>query len=172
MNIYVANLHPHIDEDHLKKTFSPFGEIESAKIIIDLETGESKGYGFVSMPNDDHAKNAISNLSGSSVLGDFITVREANPPGAKHLQKNQNRPRNHPSPRSFDNQQNLVTKEGKVKFFNDAKGYGFIVCEEKDIFFQRNALANPHAIPQNEQPVEFKTKTTPRGKSAFDIILK
>lgn len=167
MNIYVANLHPHIGEEHLKDAFSSYGEIESAKIIVDLATGASKGYGFVSMPNDEHARNAISGLAKTTDLGDSITVREANPAGAKRAPEQKR-----PSPPRQPTYQSESPKDGKIKFYNDAKGYGFIVYEERDIFFQRNGLYDPAGEPKNDQPVTFKTKTTPRGTVAVDIILK
>lgn len=171
MNIYVANLHPHIDEEHLRNTFAPYGEIESAKIIVDLENGISKGYGFINMPNEEHARNAIENLAGSALMGQAITVREANPPGGK--KKSPFNP-GAGGQRRFNNG-NMpapVVHEGKIKFFNNDKGYGFIVHDDNDIFFQRTSLSNPGIIPQPEQVVEFKTKKGPKGVSAVDVVLK
>ncbi|MGB4123944.1 MAG: RNA-binding protein, partial [Bacteroidales bacterium] len=59
MNIFVANLSFKLHEDQLKKVFEPYGEVESARIIVDRRTGRSKGFGFVVMPNEDEAETAI-----------------------------------------------------------------------------------------------------------------
>ena len=77
MNIYVGSLHYQTSEAELKETFGMYGEITSAKIIIDKYTGKSKGFGFIEMPNDDEAKKAIGELNGTEVSGRNIIVNES-----------------------------------------------------------------------------------------------
>jgi|RhiMetdeSRZDD1v2_1073273.scaffolds.fasta_scaffold51972_2 RNA recognition motif-containing protein len=79
MNIYVSNLGSDIQDDDLKKLFTAFGEVSSSKIINDRETGRSRGFGFVEMPDDHSAKNAIEQLNGASVKGKTVSVVEARP---------------------------------------------------------------------------------------------
>jgi len=80
MNLFVAKLSSSITGEDLQEIFSPYGEIKSAKVIFDRETGNSKGFGFVEMPNDEEANAAISALNESEVDGKEIVVKEANPP--------------------------------------------------------------------------------------------
>ena len=77
MNIYVGNLPYQLTEDELKETFEEFGEVESAKIIMDKYSGRSKGFGFVEMPNDEEAKQAIESMNDSDVKGRNIRVNQA-----------------------------------------------------------------------------------------------
>jgi len=77
MNIYVGSLHFQTSEAELKETFEKYGEVTSAKIIIDKYTGKSKGFGFVEMPNDAEAKKAIGELNGTEVSGRTIIVNES-----------------------------------------------------------------------------------------------
>ena len=79
MNIYVSNLSFNIQDEDLKQVFAPFGEVTSAKIITDRESGRSRGFGFVEMPDDTASKQAISELDGSSMESRTITVTEAKP---------------------------------------------------------------------------------------------
>ncbi len=79
MNIYVGNLNYGIKEDGLRKIFEDFGEVSSAKIITDRETGRSKGFGFVEMTNDDEANSAIESLNGKEIDGRSINVSQARP---------------------------------------------------------------------------------------------
>ncbi|MCW9078974.1 MAG: RNA-binding protein, partial [Gammaproteobacteria bacterium] len=58
MNIYVGNLAYGVTDDELRETFSAFGEVERASVIMDRDTGRSKGFGFVEMPDDSQAKAA------------------------------------------------------------------------------------------------------------------
>ncbi len=83
MNIYVGNLAYKIKEDSLKAMFDEFGEVESAKIIMDRFTDRSKGFGFVEMPNNPEADQAIKALNGKSVEGKNIKVNPANPGGKR-----------------------------------------------------------------------------------------
>jgi len=83
MNIYVGNLSYNFKEDGLKALFDEFGEVESAKIIMDRFSGRSKGFGFVEMPNNSEADQAIKALNGRLVDGKNIKVNPANPGGKR-----------------------------------------------------------------------------------------
>ena len=78
MNLFVAKLGSSTTGDELQEIFSQYGEVTSAKVIFDRETGNSKGFGFVEMPNADEAKAAISALNDSELDGKNIVVKEAN----------------------------------------------------------------------------------------------
>jgi len=77
MNIYVGSLHFKMNEAELKELFEEYGEVASAKIIIDKYSGKSKGFGFVEMPNEAEAKKAIEELNGSEIQGRKIIVNES-----------------------------------------------------------------------------------------------
>ena len=77
MNIYVGSLLFKMNEAELKELFEEYGEVTSAKIIIDKYSGKSKGFGFVEMPNDAEAKKAIDELNGSEIQGRKIIVNES-----------------------------------------------------------------------------------------------
>lgn len=77
MNIFVAKLSWDTREDGLKGIFEEFGDVSSVKIVTDRDTGRSKGYGFVEMPNDDEANAAIEELNESEVDGRTIVVKQA-----------------------------------------------------------------------------------------------
>ena len=77
MNMYVSNLGFHVQEEDLKQLFGTFGEVTSAKVIKDRETGRSRGFGFVEMPNDSDAKNAIENLKDISLGKKPLIVKQA-----------------------------------------------------------------------------------------------
>ncbi|MDD2219812.1 MAG: RNA-binding protein [Desulfoplanes sp.] len=79
MNIYVGNLSYQMTDDELKTTFQVYGEVESARIITDRDTGRSKGFGFVEMKDNDQAQAAITALNGSDINGRNVTVNEARP---------------------------------------------------------------------------------------------
>ena len=79
MNIFVARLNYSTVEDSLREEFERFGEVSSAKIILDKFTGKSKGFGFVEMPNDDEAREAIKELNDTEFDGRVIVVKEAEP---------------------------------------------------------------------------------------------
>jgi RNA recognition motif-containing protein len=76
MNIYVGNLPFSTTDEGLKDIFTKFGEVQSAKIIIDRETGRPRGFGFIEM-GDDSARKAIAELDGSDYEGKQLTVNEA-----------------------------------------------------------------------------------------------
>lgn len=79
MNIYVSNLSFNVQDEDLKEFFAPYGEVTSAKIINDRETGTSRGFGFVEMSDDTASKKAIQELDGATVEGRTIKVMEAKP---------------------------------------------------------------------------------------------
>ncbi|MGE7774654.1 MULTISPECIES: RNA recognition motif domain-containing protein [Chitinophaga] len=79
MNIYVANLHYRLNDEDLHQIFSEFGQVTSAKIIKDHETGRSRGFGFVEMPNQEEGTQAMERLNGSEVEGKQLMVNEARP---------------------------------------------------------------------------------------------
>jgi RNA recognition motif-containing protein len=83
MNIYVANLNFDMQEGDLKNFFTPYGEVSSAKIIMDKVTERSRGFGFVEMADEAAAKKAIAELNGSMVDGRPIKVNEAKPKPGK-----------------------------------------------------------------------------------------
>ena len=79
MNIYVGNLSYQITEDELKVAFEAFGNVDAARIITDRNTGRSKGFAFVEMPDRDQALAGIEGLNGTELSGRNITVNEARP---------------------------------------------------------------------------------------------
>ena len=79
MNIYVSNLSFNVQDEDLKEFFTEYGEVTSAKIIMDRESGKSRGFGFVEMPDNAAAKKAIAELDGGTVDGKAIKVMEAKP---------------------------------------------------------------------------------------------
>ena len=79
MKIYVGNLSYDTDDRGLNETFSPFGEVISAQVIMDRESGRSRGFGFVEMADETNARDAISGLNGKDLGGRALTVNEAKP---------------------------------------------------------------------------------------------
>ncbi len=79
MNIFVAKLNFNTQSDDLRETFEAYGMVDSAKVIVDHFTGKSKGFGFVEMPNDDEAMNAIKDLDNTELDGNTIVVKKAEP---------------------------------------------------------------------------------------------
>ncbi len=79
MNIYVGNLSWNLKDQDLANLFTPYGEVTSAKIVMDKFTQRSKGFGFVEMPNDDQAQAAIAQLNGSEIDGRNLVVNESRP---------------------------------------------------------------------------------------------
>ncbi len=79
MNIYVANLNFKVQDDELRELFEAYGEVSSAKIIQDRDSGQSRGFGFVEMPSDEDASAAIENLDGTDFGGRGLRVSEARP---------------------------------------------------------------------------------------------
>ena len=79
MNIYVANIPFKATEDELKGLFEEYGEVSSAKIILDKFTQRSRGFGFVEMSDDSAARQAITSLNGADFMGKNLVVNEARP---------------------------------------------------------------------------------------------
>ena len=77
--LYVGNLPFSATDESLQEMFAQSGSVTSAKIIMDRDTGRSKGFGFVEMASDDEASDAIQKLNGQSIGGRAITVAEARP---------------------------------------------------------------------------------------------
>jgi RNA recognition motif-containing protein len=79
MKLYVGNLSYSVNEDDLREMFSAFGEITSAELIKDRMSGQSKGFGFVEMPNNSEADTAIKTLNGKMNDGRSLKVNQAQP---------------------------------------------------------------------------------------------
>src|ERR1700759_1890088 len=79
MNIYVGNLSWGLKDQDLANMFTPYGEVSSAKIVMDKFTQRSKGFGFVEMPNDEQAQAAIAQLNVSEGEGPNLVVSESRP---------------------------------------------------------------------------------------------
>lgn len=79
MNIFVGNLSFSTRDEELRSAFAQFGAVDSAQVIMDRQTGRSRGFGFVEMPNDDEARQAISAMNGADLGGRPLTVNEARP---------------------------------------------------------------------------------------------
>jgi RNA recognition motif-containing protein len=79
MNIYVSNLSFNVQDEDLKEFFTEYGEVSSAKVIMDKMTNQSRGFGFVEMSDDAAAKKAIAELDGATIEGRNIKVMEAKP---------------------------------------------------------------------------------------------
>ncbi|MDD3927827.1 MAG: RNA-binding protein [bacterium] len=77
--LYVGNLGYGVDNAELENLFRPYGTVESVAVIVDRDTGRSKGFGFVEMSSDAEAQAAIDGLNGKDVGGRSLTVNEARP---------------------------------------------------------------------------------------------
>lgn len=84
MNIYIGNLPPSTKDDDLRAMFAEFGEVQDAKVVIDRFSKRSKGFGFVEMPSNSEADQAIKSLNGKFMDGRNIKVNPANPGGKKN----------------------------------------------------------------------------------------
>jgi RNA recognition motif-containing protein len=79
MNIYVGNLSYGMSEAELRDAFAAFGDVSSVKILMDRETGRSRGFAFVEMPNQHEAQSAITQLNGKELGGRALRINEARP---------------------------------------------------------------------------------------------
>ena len=79
MDIYVGNLPWSCNDDDLREMFEPFGNVASARVVMDRETGRSRGFGFVQMPSSEEAGTAIQSLNGSDMDGRPLRVNESQP---------------------------------------------------------------------------------------------
>lgn len=83
MKIFIKGLPLQVGEAELKEVFGDFGQVKSLRIIVDRETGKSKGFGFVEMPSDEEAREAIRNMNGGDYYGNRILVTEAKEDGVQ-----------------------------------------------------------------------------------------
>ena len=79
MNIYVGNLAFTATDYDIRQLFEPYGVVDEIRVIMDRDTGRSKGFGFVDMPDSQAAKTAIDGLQGKELAGRPLTVNEAKP---------------------------------------------------------------------------------------------
>ena len=79
MNIFVAKLNFDTQSEDVQRAFEAFGAVDSAKVIMDRETGRSRGFAFVEMANDDEAQSAIDALNETELDGSTIVVKKAEP---------------------------------------------------------------------------------------------
>ena len=91
MNIYISNLNFATKEGSLQELFAGYGEVSSANIITDRETGRSRGFGFVEMENDEEGQKAIDALNGTDFEGKTLTVNVARPKTDRNDRGNFNR---------------------------------------------------------------------------------
>ena len=87
MNIYVGNLENKLTDEELRQAFEVFGQVAEVRIIMDKFSGESRGFGFVEMPNKAEAEAAISGFNGEEWKGQRIFVNEARPRGWRRKTK-------------------------------------------------------------------------------------
>ncbi len=90
MNIYVGNLSYRATDGDLREAFEAFGEVTSARVITERETGRSRGFGFVEMPDSD-AEAAIEGLNGKDVMGRTLVVNQARPRPERHERRDDDR---------------------------------------------------------------------------------
>ncbi len=83
MNIFVTRLNYNTDENELRNAFENYGTVDSVKIVMDRDTNRSKGFGFVEMPDNDEAKEAINALNDSELDQRTIVVKESEPRGER-----------------------------------------------------------------------------------------
>ena len=92
MNIYVSNLSFAVQDEDLREFFAEYGEVSSAKVIMDKYTNRSKGFGFVEMPDDAAGQKAIAELDGGMVEGRAIKVMVAKPREERSNNNNNGKP--------------------------------------------------------------------------------
>ena len=88
MNIYIGNLSFNTTEDILKSLFTEFGDVESVKVIKDRGSGTPKGFGFIEMPSNSEADQAIKALNGNRIDGKNIKVKPADSGGKRRKKRN------------------------------------------------------------------------------------
>lgn len=79
MNIYVGNLSYKATDEDLRGAFEAFGQVSSARVIMDKETGRSRGFGFVEMPSDEEGRKAVEGVNNKDIAGRPVRVNEARP---------------------------------------------------------------------------------------------
>ena len=87
MNLFIGNLAAEVNDDDLRKACEVYGNVRSAKIVKDRYSGDSKGFGFVEMPSNEEALEALRQLNGHDIKGSKLVVSEARP------KRSNNRPR-------------------------------------------------------------------------------
>ena len=87
MNIYIGNLSYNTTEDSLKSLFAEFGDVENVKVIKDRFSGRPKGFGFLEMPSNSEADQAIKALNGNNLDGNYIKVKLADSGGKKRKKR-------------------------------------------------------------------------------------
>jgi RNA recognition motif-containing protein len=87
MNIYIGNLSFSTTEETLKSLFTEFGDVESVKVIKDRFSGRPKGFGFIEMPSNSEADQAIKALNGNRLNGNLIKVKPADPGGKRRKKR-------------------------------------------------------------------------------------
>ena len=87
MNIYIGNLSDNTTEDTLRSLFAEFGDVESVKVIKDRSSGRSKGFGFIEMPSNSEADQAIKALNGNRIDGNHIKVKPADSGGKRRKKR-------------------------------------------------------------------------------------
>jgi RNA recognition motif-containing protein len=90
MNIYVSNLSFNVQDEDLREFFTPYGEVTSAKVITERETGRSRGFGFVEMSDEAASQKAIEELNGATVENRAINVSVAKPKEERPARRNFN----------------------------------------------------------------------------------
>jgi len=100
-NLFVAGLAYSMTDDELRELFTEYGNVKSAKVVMDRESGRSKGFGFVEMSTEEESKNAIQGLNGKDMNGRSLAVNEA-------------RPREERPARSFNNRNDRNDNRGNL----------------------------------------------------------
>ena len=77
MKLLIRNLSRSTGEDEIRRIFASYGQVQSCNLVLDKATGKSKGFGFVEMPNNGEAKQAVKNLNGMELGGKNIRVKRA-----------------------------------------------------------------------------------------------
>jgi len=88
MNLFVGNMSWDVSQDDLENAFGAYGQVSSAKIMMDRETGKPRGFAFVEMSNDGEAQKAIQGLNGKELKGRALNVNEARPREERPRQQN------------------------------------------------------------------------------------
>ena len=117
MQIFVAKLSPKTTRNELKDLFAQFGEVTSCKVIMDHETGLSKCYGFVEMPNENEAYKAIVETDETVFMGSELQVKKSRPQTASVKPMKRNKPR-HFSPKQENHTETEYTESEHVETEN------------------------------------------------------
>lgn len=175
--LYVGNLPFSVTDDTLREMFAQYGEVQSASVVIDREKGRSRGFGFVEMEN---AEAAIAELNGREYDGRNLRVNEARESerGAGGGGRGGYGGGGGGSRGGYGNggggggEPTGERTTGKVKWFNDAKGFGFIGRDNgEDVFVHFRAIRGEgHRSLQEGQTVEFNVTQGQKGLQAEDVV--